>query len=123
MNLLMTNTSVKKRKHVLDDNLTDDNDNDEPAETGHAKDLAELGNETAEDAERETTTTEASFTGEENLGEQDEVGGSTPTPVGQDVGEMMAQTMGNDPDPDMDNPQELNMDEEIAKDEKAIRDL
>jgi len=112
-----------KTQHNLpaDSKLTG-NDNDEPAETGYAKDLAELGNETAEDAEEETTTTEASFTGPENLGEQSEPGGTTPTPIGQDVGEMMEQTTGNDPDPNMDKPQELNIAEEIDKDEEDIRE-
>ncbi len=48
--------------------------------------------------------------------------GTAPAPGSDDdVGEMMRQYTGNDPDPDMNNPQELGIADEIDEDEEDIR--
>jgi translocator protein len=51
-------------------------------------------------------------------GEDDAAGGTTPdVESDDDVGDMMARVTGQDPDPNMDNPQELGLGDEVDKDE------
>lgn len=90
---------------------------------GHAPELEALGNENASDAERDIRTSEAPFTGEENLGEQDALGGTEPAPESgsEDAGAWMERTWGRDPDPDMDDPQEVSTDK-LDEDEQKILD-
>jgi hypothetical protein len=59
----------------------------------------------------------------EESGENTASGSATdPEVVPPDAGSLMAQYTGNDPDPDMDNPQELGIGGEVDTDEEAIKD-
>ena len=104
----------------------DDDDSDllaaDTGSDGHSPALEQLGNEDSDDAEQDIMTSEAPFTGEENLGEQDVLGGSEPAPESgaEDVGEWMKRAVGRDPDRNMDNPQEVSLDK-IDEDEEALR--
>ena len=99
-------------------NLPNDNDNDEPAETGFPQELIELGNETEEDAKKDVRSGEAPFNPSvpENIGQQDSVGGSESAPeTDDDVDEMYERTFGNKPRPGSTIADEINEDEEALR--------
>lgn len=53
---------------------------------------------------------------------EESVSGSSPAPESDDdVGEMMKRYTGNDPDPEMNNPKELGIADEVDEDEEDIR--
>jgi len=89
--------------------------------TGQAPELAAMGNDTQEDAEKDIRTSEAPFTGEENLGQQDAVGGSESAPeTDDDVGEMQAR-VGLGSDKDGEDPQEVSIADAMDKAEEYHR--
>ena len=82
---------------------------------GNSSELRTMGNDTQEDAERDITTTEASFTHDHNLGQQDGLGGSESAPESiVDVGEAQ-ERMGLGVDKDGDDPQEVSIADAIDK--------
>jgi len=83
--------------------------------------LQKLGNDTQEDAEKDTRTSEAPFSGEENLGQQDAVGGSESSPDTDDDVDAMRGRVGLSGDTADEVPKELNTGEEVDKAEEFHR--
>jgi len=115
------------RKFYNTDDATEDDKGETMQElpnniTGEDELLRQLGNDSQEDAEREITTSEAAFTHDHNIGQQDAVGGSESAPEsGVDVGEMR-ERMGLGVDMDGIDPQELSTADAIDEAEQYHRD-
>lgn len=92
---------------------------------GYSDELHMEGNENAEDAEKDTRTSEAPYQGPENLGQQDPAGGSESAPTGEDVGEISSR-YGLDYDKDDDGEgyenDELNTAEQVDEAERRLRE-
>lgn len=58
----------------------------------------------------------------EESGEEEASGTASSPDSDDDVGEMVKEFSGVDPDPDMDNPQELNTEKEVEDAEKAFQE-
>jgi hypothetical protein len=76
-----------------------------------------------DDEDYATPISKNAVSADHDSGEDDAAGGTAADPASDDdVGEMMKRVTGEDPDPDMDNPQELGLGEKIDEDEEAIRE-
>ncbi len=100
--------------------MTDDQQ--KPPQDGLDESLQKLGNDTQEDAEKDTRTSEAPFTGEENLGQQDAVGGTESSPETDDDVDAMRGRMGLSGDTPDEEPRELDTGKEIDDAEEYKKD-
>ena len=89
---------------------------------GKDDDLHILGIDTQEDAEKDTRTSVTPFSGKENLGQQDAVGGTESSPETDDDVDAMRGRMGLSGDMPDEEPKEMDTGKEIDDAEEFKKD-
>lgn len=109
------------RAAINDDLASEDEEVDHATES--VREEAEDDTTPAQGTAGSAPTTDPEDIPAEESGEETASGSATdPEVVPPDAGSLMAQYTGNDPDPEMDNPQELGIGGEVDTDEEAIRE-